>query len=795
MQQPNSQLSQEENFNLKDVLNQYLKFWPWFVLSALIFVSLAFLYVRYSTYIYQSQATILIKDSNNGALSELAAFEDLGLGGGGLSKSDFENEIEIIKSKRLISQVVDDFQLNVKYYREGSVKSSELFKGSKFTVELLSLQDSLKSFMKSVYIRQISESTYEIKESEDSKGEIKNYGTPQSLDFGQIIVFPNKSYKNDIIEDSADFTLVTISDKDSAITSLRNNLSIQAVNKNSSVIQLSFSSSAPNKSEAILDGLVDAYNNDAILDRNLVSANTARFIDRRLEIITSELDSVETKNVDFREDRRVTDIATEGQIFLQSATELQKKQFELSTKIGLANSMKDYLNNEGSEELLPVNLGLSGDGLAGAIQNYNGLLLEKERLLKSSTPANPVIIALNDQINQLRGSISSSLNNITTSLEIEDRDLRRQSGRIGGKIASIPSLTKAARDIMRQQEIKEALYLYLLQKREETAISLAVTTPKAKIVDRAYSLKDPISPKPMIVYLGALVLGLLIPFGFVYIKILLDTKIHNRLDVEKEVPGLPILGEVPIIDSKESETILSNDRSVLAEAFRILRTNLGYFIKGTDGGLGNTIFVTSTIKGEGKTFVAYNLALSLTSTGKKVLLVGADIRNPQLHRYIDKNEWTIGLSEYLFDTEVDVKSITNEVFSGNEHFDLILSGRIPPNPAELLMNGRFDELIEDVRDDYDYVIVDTAPTLLVTDTLLISQKADMTVYVCRAEYTERNLLQYPNELYRDGKLKNIAFAINGIKLTNFGYGSKYGYGYGQDKPSLMNRIKNKVGLS
>ncbi|ANH61072.1 GumC family protein [Dokdonia donghaensis] len=788
----------EEDFNLKELIAPYVRFLPWFILSALVFLSLAFLYIRYSTYVYQSEATILIKDTNNGALSELAAFEDLGLGGAGLSKSDFENEIEILKSKRLISKVVRDLNLNVKYYREGNVKSSEVFLETPFTVAVVSLKESSPYLLKSLYIKQISDKEFVIKDAQDAQESTYNFGDTLNLDFGELVInsASNPSRRSDKDEFN-DFTLVSISSVSQAVIDLKNNLNIQAANKNSSVLKISFNSSAPNKSEAILNTLIDVYNNDAIQDRNLVSANTAKFIDRRLEIITSELDSVETKNVNFREDKNVTDIATEGQLFLQSKTELERKRLEVSTKIGLASAMNELLQNGSDNELLPVNLGLSGDGLSTSIQEYNNLVLEKERLLKSSTSANPVIITLDNQLKQLRSSITSSLDNVKTSLEIEDKDLRRQSGSIGGKIAAIPSLTKAARDIMRQQEIKEALYLYLLQKREETAISLAVTTPKAKIVDRAYSLRDPISPKPKIVYLGALVLGLLIPFGIVYVKTLLDTKIHNRLDIEKALPELAILGEVPTIDSKESETITSNDRSVLAEAFRILRTNLGYYIKSSSRVTGNTIFVTSTIKGEGKTFVAYNLALSLATTGKKILLVGADIRNPQLHRYIDKNIWTIGLSEYLFDDTVDVDSITFEVKNESEQMDLILSGRIPPNPAELLMNGRFETLISEVKDDYDYVIVDTAPTLLVTDTLLISQNADMTVYVSRADYTETKLLEYPKELYRDGKLKNIAFAINGIKINNFGYGSKYGYGYGygQTKKSLFKRLKDRLGLS
>lgn len=780
----------QDDFNLKETLFLYIRYWPWFIITVLITLFLSYTYIRYSSYIYQSEATILIKDESSGSLSELAAFEDLGLGGGGLSKSDFENEIEIIKSKRIITSVVKDLNLQLRYFIDGNIKSSEVFMDTPLTVVFEPYLQDQDFIGVQLEFEKKSATSFTIVDLESEKVLTGVFGKPIALDAGTIVVQPNLKTKNRDWERLR----VSIKDLETAVNRIRTDLNVQSASKNGSILKLSFNSSATDRSESIINAVINAYNEDAIADRNLVSANTAAFIDNRLNIITSELDSVETRNVDFREDNRITDIMAEGQLFLQSATQLQKEQMALDTKMGLVASMEDYLDSQNADGLLPTNLGISDNGMAGAIENYNELILQKERLLKSSTEANPAVVLLKEQIDQLKGNIKESLKTVATSLAIENRDLIKERGSIGGRIAKIPSMSKSARGILRQQEIKEALYLYLLQKREETAISLAVTTPKAKIVDWAFTQRKPVSPKPKIIYLAALVLGLLIPFGIIYIKDLLDTKIHNRLDVEKMVPNLPILGEVPTVDSKESETIMSNDRSALAEAFRILRTNLGYFMKTKTAGVGTTIFVTSTIKGEGKTFVAYNLALSLMTTGKKVLLVGADIRNPQLHRYIEKKEWTIGLSEYLSDLEVLVSTIIHPVINDEETFDLILSGRVPPNPAELLMNGRFENLVDSVVDQYDYIIVDTAPTLLVTDTLLISQKADLTVYVCRAEYTDKKLLGYPKELSKEEKLKNVALAINSIKINNFGYGSKYGYGYGQDEKTLIQRIKNRLGF-
>lgn len=782
----NDRLAHQEDISIKDQIRQYLHYWPWFILSLIICLSLAYLKLRYSTYSYVTEATILIKDDKNASLSEIAIFEDLGLTGSALNKSQFENEIELLRSRRLLTGVVDNLKSNIRYFKEGSIKTSELYENSPFVLKMY--DDSNTSVASGNFIiKIISDTTFELKEGEEGETTTQTFGEPFAVSFGDIALIP--STNNNGSTDNKGNYIVSITSVENVVNSLRSGVQIQSVSKNSSILKLTLVSPQKRKAEATLNALIEAYNKDAIDDRNLVSKNTADFIINRLAIITKELDSVETDKVTFKEENNLTDIRAEGQLFLENASELNKKQIAVATQKELLKSMSEYLKSSNEYSLLPSNLGIESSNIAQAVEEYNGLILRRQRLLQSSTESNPVVVELSNQLEQLKANVNENLNTVILALDIEDRDLRKQQNRIGGKISQIPSIAKSSRDIERQQTIKESLYLYLLQKREETAISLAVTTPKAKIVDSAYSSKNPVSPRPKIIYLAALVVGLLIPFAIVFLKLLFDTKIHNRVDLEREIPRLPILGEIPIIDSKESEVIKNNDRSVLAEAFRILRTNLGYFIKGKQNG--NVIFVTSTIKGEGKTFVAYNLAITLTSTGKSVLLIGADIRNPQIHRYIDKNEWTIGLSEYLFDSSVEVDAITNTVDIDSQNFDVILSGRIPPNPAELLMSDRLEKIIEDVRGKYDYVIVDTAPTLLVTDTLLISQLADTTVYVCRAEYTDKKLLQYPKELYDEGKLKNIAFAINGIKITNFGYGSKYGYGYGygQEQPSVFSRIK------
>ncbi|MGB7843404.1 MAG: polysaccharide biosynthesis tyrosine autokinase, partial [Salinimicrobium sp.] len=445
--------------------------------------------------------------------------------------------------------------------------------------------------------------------------------------------------------------------------------------------------------------------------------------------------------------------------------------------------------------LLPANLGFEeggNEGVANIIQSYNQLVLERDRILAGSTPSNPVIVNLNNQIEQIKANVLESLNNMRTSLLIAKKDLDTQEAKIDAQIAKVPSKEKQFRNIERQQNIKEALYLFLLQKREETSLSLAVTAPKAKIVDAAYSSNEPVSPKPKIILLAALILGLLIPFLYTYIKNLLNNKVQNRTDIEEITREIPIVGEVPKIRSKESDFIANNDRSVLAESFRILHTNLQYLlVNAGDKFEGNTIFVTSTVKGEGKTLVAFNTALTLAHSGKKVLLVGADLRNPQLQRYETDARSFLGVSDYLVNDELN---LTDLITPSNVHdnIQLLASGTIPPNPSELWRRQKTATFFKELEGKYDYVIVDTAPCMLVTDTFLINQYADIILYVARAGYTEKKLLNFALDAKKEGKLHNVSFVLNDVELANFGYGNKYGYAYGEEEESFWKKLKGKA---
>lgn len=464
---------------------------------------------------------------------------------------------------------------------------------------------------------------------------------------------------------------------------------------------------------------------------------------------------------------------------------------EVDTQLELSNAMIDYLAKDSDSDLLPANLGISETGVNTVISEYNTLVLERNRILRGSTEKNPVIIDLNSQISQIKTYVKRSLERMRANLRIAQQDLNTQASAMESKIASVPGKEKQFRGIERQQNIKEALYLFLFQKREETSLSLAVTAPKAKIVDAAYTLNNPVSSKKKIIFPASLILGLLLPFLIIYLKHLLNNKIHSQQDMQLALKTIPLVGEIPRVEKGEIEMITKNDRSVLSESFRILHTNLQYLLvnAGNDKGA-NVLFVTSTVKGEGKTFTAFNLALTLANSGKKVLIMGADLRNPQLQRYEADFKTSKGISDYLVHKDLDLDSLISASES-HTNLDILSSGSIPPNPSELWRTSKSETLFEKLRENYDYVVVDTAPVMLVTDTFLISKYADLILYVTRAGYTEKKLLNFALDSQKAGKLHDVSFVLNDVKISNFGYGNKYGYAYGVEKESFWQKMKTR----
>ncbi|HSI69674.1 MAG TPA: polysaccharide biosynthesis tyrosine autokinase, partial [Gillisia sp.] len=485
--------------------------------------------------------------------------------------------------------------------------------------------------------------------------------------------------------------------------------------------------------------------------------------------------------------------------FQGKATQAEQQIFDLEMQLNIIRSVEGVLNSREGFQLLPSNLGIQDGGISGVIASYNSLVLERNAMLRTATTDNPMVEPLTAQLEALKENLQDNINSTVRTLNIQLNEISQLERSALGKFSAFPGMEKGMRDIERQQAIKEELYLFLLQRREEAAISFAVTSPVAKVIDPAFTISTPVGPQPWLILIGGFLIGLILPIIILFVKFMLDSKVHHKGDLAPLIKNIPFLGEVPRVAAETQEVIQINDRSPLAESFRILRTNLAYLMKAKNENRGEIIFVTSTIKGEGKTFISYNLARTLATTKKKVIVIGADIRNPKLHRYIDLPMETQGLSDYLYNYEITSLDIINSSQDREIEVDLILSGTIPPNPAELFMSDRMELLLNQLSQEYDYVIVDTAPTMIVTDTLLISPLADTTLYITRAGFTDKKLLDFPKDLKQQGKLKGLALILNDVDYSKFSYGAKYGYsygygyGYGVDKePKWKRMLKGKA---
>ncbi len=768
---------------LKDVISAYTKHWKWFVLSVLLALTLAYVYIRYATPEYAAKGKIQILDEK-GSSSELSVFKDLDFLGG--SKSNVEDEIEILNSRANFIDVVKELGLNIKVTSLGNVKDSEVYKNRPFILNFIA-NDSIINASKFEFFIQIgSETTFGYSLEQDSPLKEYSYGKKVPTAIGDIVITPNypffKSFKDKKIK-------VSVSPVMDIAEEYQSKLGVSLAEEYSNILNISLNDAVRSKAVDIINALIYTYNTNAVEDKKTIADKTSSFINDRIDLISGTLTSVDKDAQELMTEKRMTgsgvEVGTAVQMSTQSRRALEEARNELST----VGQYKQYLQSEGGYDVLPA-IPLSDANVSQATSKFNELAAQRKRLLESSTEKSPIIKNLDQQLSDLKSSITSSLGQMERSMTMNVDALQKQTGAYYGTISSAPKNQAELRNITRQQQTTESLYLYLLQKREEAQITFASSAPKSKVIDDAYAVgKSPVKPRKKIIYLACMVLGLLVPFGIIYGVDLLDNKIHNKNSLEKRVKDVPVLAELPRLGKKDETLVRKNDRSVLGESLRILRTNLDYLIKSKSTGKNNVIYVTSSVPGEGKTFLSSNLSMIFANTDKKVLLIGADIRNPKLYTFfsskdVDKlgkpsRNKDAGLTEFLYDDSLTSKDIINPMLAHTNTIDVIYSGKIPPNPAELLMSDRMKELIEEMSARYDYVVVDTAPLMVVTDTLLISEYADHIIYVTRAGVTETRVLEFPLKLKSEGKLKGLSFVVNDVKEANLGYGGKYGYGYGK----------------
>lgn len=773
----NKKLNKDKELNLTEVLERYLVQWKWFLLGVSVCLSFAFIYLRYKIPQYQSFTTILVKDEKKGSMmSELSAFADLGLTGA--VKSNVDNEIEILKSRTLVESTVKKLNLNITLYHVGKFINNDLYENSPIEVNFINRTNDFynnKFVFKFVYL---STDLFQL-EHEVASGESQIIlNTKNKFRFGELIktkygdLIINKS--NQIlkfIKENDGLVKIQVNSLEDATASFQSRLNVASLSKTTSVVSLTFTSPVKQKSEDFLNNLVQIYNDKAVSDKNFISENTSKFISNRLMLISQELGDVENDVESFKKYNNLTDINTEARLYIEGSNEYGKRVLDAEIKLNMISSMMEYINKVTNSELLPTNIISGENDASGLINSYNTLILDRNRILKTATLANPTVTKLDQQINSLKLNVIESLKRIQTNLYIQKKDLKGREDDLNSKIGKIPVQENQYRVLARQQKVKEELYLYLLQKREETAISLAATVPNARVIDSAKTSKTPISPKRGVTYSVAILLGLLIPFLVIYIISLLDTKIKSRLDLESKTK-IPFIGDIPTSESP-FEIMRPNSRTSSAEALRIIRSNLDFMVNKETGNRAKTIFVTSTVPQEGKTFVSANLAATFALSGRKVLLIEMDIRSPRLDKYLDVPER--GVTNYLSSSDLKLEDL---IFKQKGYDDLYVlsAGSIPPNPAELLMSKKVETFFESVKGQYDFIIVDTAPVSVVADTILIAKYADCFVYVFRANYLGKRMLSIPNSLYKENKLPNMCLLLNDTD-TKKGYG--YGYGYGE----------------
>lgn len=761
---------EESNFDLKAETYKYLVHWKWLVFGCLLGLTIAFLYNRYTLPEYWTEASMMIlKDEDKNVVGALPS------GGGSIlafGENNLDNQIVALKSKSLVKSVVDQLDLNIFYFIEGTVIEVEAYNNSPVKIQFLSPAEVVEEIELSMSVTPKSATTYLLNIPLSGYSAIHKYDEPVEVEDLEFVISPTERGTN---KNSVNIVVLPLRNVANDFIS---RMEIKPMGKAKDILSLSIAGEVPQKSQDFLNTLMIQFNAEGVSDKRQVAESTANFIQDRLALISEELDSVEGGMAEFKRENRIMDVTTSAGQYQAKSTQAEQRIFNLETELLILDGIEETLTSAKPYQLLPEGLGIGEGGISGAITKYNELILERNAFLKSGTVENPVVETLTEQLDALRENILENIAQAENSFQIQLRELNQLDQQAEGRFSTFPGLEKGIRSIERQQLIKEELYLFLLQRREESAISFAATSPVAKIIDPAYTYSEPVDPKPWLILAGGGFIGFLIPLLVIFGVNFLDTKIHHKGDLQPLTKDTPFLGEVPRIATEEDEVIQLNDRSPLAESFRILRTNLAYLVQSRNKSHAEVIFITSTIKGEGKTFIAFNLARTLASTGKKVLIIGADIRNPKLHKFSDEPLETKGLSDYLYNHDVQHEEIIRRSNQDNISVDLVFSGAIPPNPAELLMNDRMDILIKKVQKDYDFVIVDTAPTMIVTDTLLISQLADTTIYVTRSGYTEKKLLDFPKDLKQQGKLKGLAVVLNDVDYSKFSYGAKYGYAYG-----------------
>ena len=843
--------TKKEKIDLKELLFKYVSHWRWFVLALLVFGTLAALYARYATPEYAITSKILIREDKNGPDPAGAGiFNDLDFFN---NSKNVLNEIEALKSQSLIERVLRKLSISCSYYLKGSIKDLEIY-GSNVPIRVVETYIDSTAYNRQFYIRLENNKSFELGEVDDN-GDISKW---EKHDFDEEIT---KSYAIFSIKAMSDITklrerkkeiIVYFNDIPELAKIYLEKIEIEMVNENASVLQLALQSTIPEKGKDMLNNLVKLYNKENIADKNFIAANTVEFIDERLNYLMSDLTGVEKSVEEFKKDNELTDVSSEASMYLEEASDYNKQLAEIELNLDVLTSIETYLKSDKTQySPVPGSVSMPDPSLQQPISKFNELLLERQRMLRTLPEENPLVQNIDDQLAYLRTNIAQNLENVKRNLKIKKKNISASSVQFASRIGKVPTMERQLLEINRQQGVKENLYLYLLQKREESSLSVVSAVSNSQIIDPATSSIDPVRPRKMLIFGFALLMAICTPIGLLYVRDILDDKVRTRKEIEKSTSA-PILGELPhsstisthiaspkssnwfsklfrsvsrklselslrkknqdlrysggassdtkpkssnfitqffrlltgkisffqflnrnqVVDyggEKSRIVVTAESRNPIAEVFRLIRSNLRYLSLGKKN---QVIMVTSSMSGEGKTFFSINFAASMALLGKNVLIVDFDFRRPNVSKSLDLSK-EVGVVDYLVSDDMTIDELITPLDS-IANLSVLGSGAIPPNPNELMASEKVHKLMEELRENFEYIIIDTAPVGLVADALLLDPYIDSSVYIVRYDATYKAQLDILKDVHENKKLKNLMLVPNDKKDEAY---VKYAYGH------------------
>ncbi|WP_345955881.1 polysaccharide biosynthesis tyrosine autokinase [Mucilaginibacter sp. PAMB04168] len=776
----NSKSADGDVIDIKQIIAKVIYNWVWFVSSIILCLALSVVYAYFASPSWLVSSKIIVKDDKSSAQGALGGSLGGGVGSLFSVKSSADNEIQILKSRTIMQKAVDAMQLNVRIFVKDGFKSKEIFEEAPFTVNLAYKADTINSRIYNIKV--IDGNKFIILNDKDDLNVKAKFGEVVRLNQYNLLLRYKQGVK------FSKLYQIAVESKDVAINNFSKNYTAVLSDKQATTIDLSLTYPNPAKGEAILNSIMQIYLQSNLQNEKQIADSTMAFIDSRILLVSKELNNIEKQFEQYKSQNNIANITEQSKVLVSSASEYYDKLAQQETQLTIINDLERRLNNSKNKNIIPRSLINPSDQSFGqAINSYNDLVLSRDRATLSFTEQNPVVQNLDKQINNARLTLLNNIQTYKQSLQVGRAELQKQNIGFTGQLKQLPGKERNYLDFSRQQNLKQELYLFLLQKREETAITRNSTISNSRIVDMAKSDFYPFKPKKSVIYLVGIIIGVLLPSIYLFVKELLNVRIDSKNDIER-ITSAPILGEIGHNSDKQSLVTGTNSRSVISEQFRGLRTNLQFVL---DASKPNILLFTSSMSGEGKSFLSLNLGSALALSDKKVVFMEMDLRKPKLSESvgltIDNGFTNYAISE---DVNVDFKRLLKPL-SFNKNCFLISSGPIPPNPVELLMNGKLDTLLNYLKSEFDYIIMDCAPVGLVTDALMLERYADLTFYVTRQGYTYKSQLNIVNDLLKNNKIKSLYLIVNDIKVQKAGYSTyKQAYGYGvEDEDSWFSEIK------